>query len=284
MKPGIGDYVQEAFSARPIGMFVPPNWVGLAAFGLLGLLNPGFWLVGLGLELAYLSVLSTNGRFQRVVAASRLFEAKRHWQVRIEQFVNQLGQDGQRRYRGMEQKCQQILEQQYHSPTVPAPGLEAQGESLGRLLWVYLRLLVTRQTIERLVQSSGSQDDAEMLAERIGNLQTRLKDQSLGEELRRSLTGQVEILQQRLEKRREAREKVAFLEAELTRIQEQAELIHEQAVLATDPETVSQRIDQITSTLEGTSQWIKEQQKVYGVVEDLLAEPPAVTAAARQSQ
>ena len=40
MKPGFWDHVRAAFNARPIGMFVPPNWVGLAAFGFLGLLNP----------------------------------------------------------------------------------------------------------------------------------------------------------------------------------------------------------------------------------------------------
>ena len=49
MKPGFGDYVREAFNARPIGMFVPPNWIGLGLFGLLGIINPGFWLIGAGL-------------------------------------------------------------------------------------------------------------------------------------------------------------------------------------------------------------------------------------------
>ena len=48
---GLFDYVRAAFNARPFGMFVAPNWVGVAAFGLLGFLNPGFWLLGAGLEL-----------------------------------------------------------------------------------------------------------------------------------------------------------------------------------------------------------------------------------------
>ena len=33
---GFFDYVGAAFNARPFGMFVPPNWIGLGAFGLLG--------------------------------------------------------------------------------------------------------------------------------------------------------------------------------------------------------------------------------------------------------
>ena len=36
MNPGAWDYIREAFNARPIGMFVPPNWIGLGAFALLG--------------------------------------------------------------------------------------------------------------------------------------------------------------------------------------------------------------------------------------------------------
>jgi len=286
MKPGFSDYVCEAFSARPIGMFLPPNWVGLGIFAFLGLLNPGFWVMGIGLELAYLGMLAHNERFQRLVGAKRQWESRRQWQSKVDELVNQLSAEGQRRYRALEVRCRSILEQQVRGAVV-SPGLEAQSEGLGRLLWIYLRLLLTRQAIERIVQeaSDGSEDSAR-LRERVENLKTRLAQENVSEDLRKSLSGQIEILQQRIEKRREAREKLAFLDAELMRIQEQVELVREQAVLSTDPETVSQRIDQITTTLGGTSQWISEQQKIYGAVEDLLAEPPplAVNMPARQSQ
>jgi len=67
-KSGFLDYVRAAFNARPFGMFVAPNWIGLGAFGLLGLMNPGFWVLGAGLELGYLLTLSTNPRFQRAIS------------------------------------------------------------------------------------------------------------------------------------------------------------------------------------------------------------------------
>jgi hypothetical protein len=104
--------------------------------------------------------------------------------------------------------------------------------------------------------------------------------------LRKSLSSQNEILRQRLERRSEARDKLAFLDAELTRMQEQVELIREQAILSTDPEALSERIDQITTTLGGTTQWIRDQQQIYGAMEDLLAEPPPITtgAATKESQ
>ena len=68
-KPGFTDYIRAAFNARPWGMFVAPNWIGLGAFGLLGTMDPGFWVLGAGLELGYLLALSTNPRFQRAIAS-----------------------------------------------------------------------------------------------------------------------------------------------------------------------------------------------------------------------
>ena len=275
MNPNAWDYVRKAFNAKPIGMFVPPNWIGLGVFGLLGVLNPGFWIIGLGLELGYLWILSSNKRFQRLAAASQRLEAQRQWHVKAEDAVRQLNPDDQQRYRILEARCRALLQQQLQINT-PTQGLDAQGEGLGRLLWVYLRLLLTRQAINRVIRGSGiSSEGAASLEERISGLQARLNE-PLTDDLRKSLTGQIEILQQRLERRREAKEKLAFLDAELTRIQEQVELVREQAVLTTDSETLSQRIDQITTTLGSTTQWISDQQKLYGAVEDLMSEPPAL--------
>ena len=66
----------------------------------------------------------------------------------------------------------------------------------------------------------------------------------------------------------------------------EVELIREQSALSTDPELLSQRIDEITATLGTTGQWIRDQQQVYGAMEDLLTDPPplAPDARARESQ
>ncbi|MES1263389.1 MAG: hypothetical protein ABUL69_03460, partial [Peristeroidobacter soli] len=63
-------YLAAAFNARPLGMPIPPNWFGIAAFGLLGaLVSPGLWLIGLGLEGMYLWAVSRNERFRNFVDA-----------------------------------------------------------------------------------------------------------------------------------------------------------------------------------------------------------------------
>ncbi len=275
MNSGAWEYVREAFNARPIGMFIPPNWIGLGAFALLGVLNPGFWVIGIGAELGYLWVLGNNQRFRRFVDASKRLQTNQQLQTRVETLIRNLSNEDQQRYRSLESRCKMLLEQQAQIQS-PSQGLQVQGEGLGRLLWVYLRLLATRQAINRILRGgSGAQDETAGLDERVANLQSRLQE-PLPEDLRKSITGQIEILQQRQARRREAKDKLAFLDSELTRIQEQVELVREQAVLSADPETLSKRIDEVTATLGGTTQWIRDQQKIYGAVEDLMSEPPPV--------
>ena len=82
------DFVREAFNARPpipgLGG-VPLNWMALAGFGTLGLLNPGFWLIGAGLEVGFLFLLAQNPRFRNYVRGRRIQAAKQasasRWRV-----------------------------------------------------------------------------------------------------------------------------------------------------------------------------------------------------------
>ena len=285
MRLNLWDYVRAAFSARPAGMFVPPNWIGIGIVGFLGLLNPGFWILGLGCELAYLGWLGTHPRFQKIVNGGRLLDEQRQWQAKLYNLIRELPAEDQQRYRALEARCQGILQQQSRNAGLSS-GLQEQGEGLGRLTWIYLRLLLTREWIRRIVrEASDSRENPEELGKRVSKLQDQLKEPAVSEDLRKSLNSQIEILQQRQDKRREAVEKLAFLDAELIRIQEQVELLREQSVLSTDPATVSDRIDQITTTLGGTNQWIQDQQKIYGAMEDLLSDPPPLVAQhAKESQ
>ena len=282
-KTGLLDYIRAAFNARPFGMFVAPNWIGLGAFGLLGLMDPGFWVLGAGLELGYLLTLSTNPRFQRAIASKPLSAARSEWNDRIARLNSQLNEEDRGRYAALAERCRSIIELQVQGAGEVPHGVEAQGDSLGRLSWMFLRLLVARGTIWSIL--SGGEDD-EVLEQRRTVLKRQAADEAASPELRRSLGGQIEIIEQRIDQRKQAENKLAYIDAELARIEEQVELIREQAALSTDPELLSQRIDEITATLGGTGQWIRDQQKVYGAMEDLLSEPPPLTpdARARESQ
>ena len=235
MKLSFWKYIKAAFNARPFGMLIPPNWIGLALFGLLGLMNPGFWVIGAGLELGYLGALVTNGRFQRAMQARQSAVSENQWGGKVEELVGKLNESDQRRYVALLARCRSILEQQGQTAGESlAPGLESQSTSLSRLAWLYLRLLLMRQAIDKVLVDDTDPANRR-LENRIADLHKRLADESISDDLRRSLTSQLEILEQRKAQRTEGAEKLAFLEAELTRIHEQVELIREQAVLLHRP-------------------------------------------------
>ena len=282
-KPGFFDFVRSAFNARPFGMVVPPNWVGLTAMGLLGLVNPGFWVLGAGLELGYLLAVSTNERFRRLVTAQAASGSRGSWDARVTRALAELGEPDRRRYQAIADRCRSILDLQTANTDTPPAGIEAQEEGLGRLTWMYLRLLVARHTIAKVLGIADDERGAE-LTRSVTTLETRLKDPRLTDELRRSLEGQLEILRQRIERRGDADRQLTFIDAELARIEHQVELIREQAALSTDPEMLSRRIDEIAATLGGTSQWISDQRQVFGAMEDLLTEPAPLTPGARAKE
>lgn len=268
MIAGFRDYLREAFHAKPWGMFVAPNWIGLAAFALLGLLNPGFWLVGGGLELAYLHFLTSNARFRRWVDGKLAGAVELNWDAKVAARVQQLSPAAAERFRTLEKRCEVILAQQKSGGTIPE--LDLQSDGLNRLLWIYLGLLDARQKLHQIMEGSG--DD---FAGKVRKLEAQLQMEQ-DENLRQSLTGQLEILRQRKDMQKEGRTKIAFLDSELDRIEQQVELIREQALLAGDPAALSRRIDEVGATLTGTSQWIRDQQKIYGEVEALIDEPPTL--------
>jgi len=295
MRPSLWDYLREAFNAKPIGMFLPPNWAMLAGFGLAGAVHdPGWLVLGAGVELGYLMLLGTNARFQRFVAGKMSAGGDNEADRKAAMLRGTLPDADRRRHESLVQRCQAILQQQFQNDTA-APGYGSQSDSLSRLTWMYLRLLVTRQAILRVLRDGARAPgdpppvpgtgmpgmSVSGLEKRLAELKRRLADPSLSDDLRRSLEGQAELLEQRVARRGEADGKLAFLDAELTRIEEQVELIREQAVLSTNPENLSQRIDEISATLGSTGEWIADQQKTIGAMDDLISEPPSLSSQTR---
>ena len=262
-------YMKAAFSARPLGMLIPPNWVMVAAAALAGVLNVGFWLIGAGLELGYLLTMGSNRRFQRAIDAVDASGREKGDAQRLEMLLRSLPPAELSRYQALRARCQEILRQQQSH----GADLSTQADALSRLLLMYLQLLVTKQNLLRVVQDAR---DAHDLPQRMAALEKQLAEGSISAELRTSLESQREILKHRIEGRQEAAEKSQFVDAELVRIQEQVELVREQAALSSDPTTMAQRIDAISGSLTQTGQWIRQQQEILGRMEDATAQPPTL--------
>src|SRR5579862_5299427 len=142
------DYLREAFNARPWGMFIAPNWVGLAGVALLGLLNPGFWLLGAGLELGYLFLLVHDSRFRRYVEAAAQAREQQNWQSRLEGQLGRLSAPSVERFHKLEERCRTLLNRQ-REQSDDVPTLPAQAEGLGKLLGIFLGLLRTSENLQQ---------------------------------------------------------------------------------------------------------------------------------------
>ena len=185
-------------------MVVAPNWVGLAAVGLLGLANPGFWVLGAGLELGYLLAAFHQRAFPAYCCGGAAdLGPRRQLDARVSARRSWRSASAERRrYQAIADRCQSIIDLQVRHSTTGLVGLEAQQEGLARLSWMYLRLMLARQAIVQRPRR-GRRGRASCRP-RYRALEGRLAGERLNDELRRSLEGQVEILRQRIERRAEA--------------------------------------------------------------------------------
>jgi hypothetical protein len=270
MKSGFMTYLAAAFNARPLGMPVPPNWLCLAAVGLLGVLAHGVWLIGAGLELGYLLALVTNERFRAVVDASASASESGAWAGRRAELVARLTPELRRAQEALEERCRGVLSQGADGVAAEIGGQQA--ESLAQLAWIHLRLLLSRQRVGQVVADA---EAPAVMAKRIGELEAKLADAALSKELRASLASQLEILTSRRASQASASERLALIDAELERLRQQVELVREQSALSSDAGDASRAINALGATLGETSRWLSDQRQALGELEDLSAAPPS---------
>jgi len=266
-------YLWSAFVARPLGMPVPPNLFGLAAFGLLGaLLNPGFYAIGAGLEIAYLFVLSRSARFRAVVDAGALAAGEPgvppEWAARHQALVARLAPPSRQAQEELEARCAEIVDSLGPAPSAGS----AFADGLAQLAWMHLKLLAAREALERVM--AGGAAEAHALEAQAAALSKRLEATDLSDDLRRTLQQQGEVIATRRQGHAEAARRRERVQAELERIRQQVSLVREQALLATDEASVAGSVDALSASLNEANRWLQDQQELLGNLDDLASPPP----------
>lgn len=257
-KPPIGfwEYIAEAFHLRyPVpGMgALPLNKMGVVGSIALGLLNPGFWFLGAGLELGYLWMLSTDPRFQKYIQSRRMNLIEQDKSLRINEMVRSLDKVSVTRLEALNRNLAKINElMDINSDGAVQFVRETQQKTLSQLPVMFVKLLFTR----RLISESLEHTDAGKLKREIRDLEKQLAAGDIGEALMKSLRGNIEIKQKRLENIGRAEENNQLVEMELNRIENQVQLIREEIALNRTPEAISAGIDRINSTLGETEAWV----------------------------
>jgi hypothetical protein len=264
------DYVRAAFHRKvtvPMLGMMPVNAMALGAFAVLGIANPGFWLLGAAAELAYLLGVSSNGRFQKLVDAEQALDAQSGWEERVHAEVERLAPDSRKRYAQLLDQCRRILGLSESTEGASLAGVRGlRSSSLNQLLWIFLRLLRSRE----LISDNLSDVRHEEIEGEITTLGTRIEgiDREKDVALARSLEGTLEILQRRLANLERAAASLRVIEAELGRIEQHVELIREESAVSGKAEALSSRLDAVTNAMSETTRWMADNAELFGALGD----------------
>lgn len=255
-KPGFSDYLSEAFNAnldiKGMGS-IPVNKLFVLGSFLLGFGNPGFWFLGAGLESLYLWFLSTNPRFQKYVQSIQLKEIQEKRSTSISQMISSLEPEFQKRLQRLNASLAEIKRlMNWTSDSANGFLNESKTNTLNQLPAIFLKLLKTKH----LMKESLQRIDPNVINDKIKRLNKKLKAAEVSSAVAKSLTGNINLLQKRLDNLEKAKENEVLVEMELQRIENQIDLVREEIAIDSSPEGLSANIDVINSTLGETEDWM----------------------------
>ncbi len=260
-------YLWKAFNARPFGAPIPPFWFVGAAFGLLGFfLDPGFYLIGAGVTAACVGLVAGNARFRNTVDAGDLALAAPAPDPHA-RLVERLDAPSKARQAKLEEQCRQL-----QSVLEAANAGSEHIQGVWQLAQLHLRLLVARSAADSVV-SNAEGEDSKQLSAHMAELDRRLSQPNLDNDLREALEDQGKVLKERLAMQGEASRRLQVLEAELERIREQIALIREQALLTTDASGIARSVDALATFLNESNRWLHEQQEIFGELDTITPDP-----------
>ena len=273
---GIVEYVKRAFLYRWNLLL----FFGGAAGAALSPWPDALLPLLLAVEIAYLGSLVSRPRFRDAIDAQVHKQAQsgtRQGTVAgaesLIEAVNSLSPPSRQRFEALRMRC---LEMKSITRGVGSQSASSSEDlstpALDRLLWIFLRLLISQQGLDRFLRST---NEAEIRA-RIEEVKAKLNGATAQEErFKRSLEDNAAVQEIRLENYKKAGENAEFVRLELDRIEAKIQALVESSVNRQDPNVLSSQIEGVTASVQSTEAAIRELQQITGVV-DQMQEPPAI--------
>jgi hypothetical protein len=142
--------------------------------------------------------------------------------------------------------------------------------ALDKLLWIFLRLLVSQNWLDRFLRSTNANE----IRSRIEETKSKIAG-AQEERIKHSLQDSVAAQELRLENYNKASENAEFVRLELDRIEAKIQALVESSVNRQDPDAWSSQIEGVAASVQSTETAIRELQQITGVV-DQMQEPPAI--------
>ncbi len=272
---GIQEYLKRAFLYRWNLLL----FLGSFAASLLSPWPGGVLPLVLAAEVAYLGGLVSTQKFRDAIDAQVYKEGRQPPALRgtpqeesLVGVVNSIAPDARRRFETLRGRC---LEMRSIARGVGGQSNSATEDlstpALDRLLWVFLRLLVSQQGLDRFLRSTS---DAEIQA-RLAEIKTKLENAPQDERFKRSLQDSAAAQELRLQNYKKAGDNAEFVRLELDRIEAKIQALAESSVNRQDPDALTSQIEGVTESVQSTETAIRELQQITGIV-DQMQEPPAI--------
>jgi len=147
---------------------------------------------------------------------------------------------------------------------------------LDRLLWLFLRLLVSKTALDRFLQTMNEQELTAKLADLRKNLAAAQAAPAGGDErVVKSLQDSLAMCELRLDNYGRAKKNAEFVTIELDRIEGKIQALAEVAVNRQDPDFLTSQVDSAADSMRQTEKAVSELQHLTGLA-DQLEEPPAI--------
>lgn len=213
-------------------------------------------------ELGYLGLVSTHPHFRKVVDLSRrTSRADQDSQALMEQIASSIKPDAWHRFETLRARCAALdkLARQFRGGQSgqSAAVTDMQAESLERLLWMFLKLLYSRDALHRFMQTlnrDAIQREIAQSEKRFEAVRQRQSDQKFA----RSLEDKLETLRQRLANYDRAAANLEFLNLELDRIEQKVNAISEMSLNARDTGDIAAQVDGIAAGVAATEEVMRK--------------------------
>lgn len=250
------DYVCEAFNVTTcftgIGN-VPINKLFLLGMLILGLSNVGFWFFGVAIEVIFLYVLTSSQRFRNYIDGKKALELKQLRNEKLSEIAATLKTVHSSRLGKLNANISEI--NKLMNWNIDQKGefmVMSRQDTLNQMPIIFLKLLRTKQLIEESLNKANTKQ----IEDQIHKFKSQLDSPNLSPALEKSLKGNLEIFQKRLENFEAIKENEMLVEMELQRIENQVNFVREGIALDSSPEGLSSNIDMINNTLGETQDWI----------------------------
>ncbi|MBI3549700.1 MAG: hypothetical protein HY078_11730 [Elusimicrobia bacterium] len=250
------NYVKEAFKRQE-------NLITLAGLGVAGVaFNAGFLLLGGALELAYLWLISSNPRFQRVVNSEKSQARLRFDQSEKDKLAAALPMNEHRRFQELQGVRQRVYEAWQARDAVTQSLLQPSVDKLDYLLDTFLRAQVTLHHMRSHLASSDRaflQKQAQMIEAEIAR--------GLTDKVREVKERNLDILKQRLAKLQKLQEDQEIVKTQLDTLENAIKFVSDQSVSLTDPQQITGQIDRAVSEVGDTERSLQEVESFLGMQE-----------------